>query len=184
MVRVPIDSLDTGNAAENEHTVEVLQPLAYPSVTIRALVKPSIPVPAGWNNPDDTLEVATDSTAAMQISLHGVTKTLEQVPVHLIYEPHGLRSTTTPSSRPLATSATRQGLELQRSGKRVRELSWTLITIRCNALALPRAAVPLETISPIPPCWTARPSKSGAPNTATTTSSPRVRSPWPVTSGW
>ncbi len=89
MVRVPMDSLDTGNASQNENAAAVLQPHVFPTATVRAFVRPAIPVPAGWINPDDTLEVATDSTATLQLTLHGVTKIFEQVPIHLVYEPHG-----------------------------------------------------------------------------------------------
>ena len=76
MIRVPVESFDSGNVNRDAHMKEVTEAAKYPDVEVKAVAE-GIAVPA-------TFPTTIDKTMKAQVTFHGVTQPLE-VPVKVTF---------------------------------------------------------------------------------------------------
>ncbi len=77
MVRVPVESFDSGNANRDAHMKETVEAARYPTVELKAAAD-AIALPTSFPS-------TVDKTFQAELSFHGVKKTLS-LPVRLIFE--------------------------------------------------------------------------------------------------
>jgi polyisoprenoid-binding protein YceI len=77
MVRVPVESFDSGNSNRDAHMKEAAEAAKYPTVVLKGLCE-------GCGMPA-TFPTTVDKTIKAELAFHGVTKNLE-IPIKVTYE--------------------------------------------------------------------------------------------------
>jgi hypothetical protein len=76
MVRVPIESFDSGNVNRDAHMKEVTEAAKYPTVEVKA-VGDGVTVPTSFPS-------TVDKTMKAQVSFHGITQSVD-IPVKIVF---------------------------------------------------------------------------------------------------